>query len=800
MKYQLIYLVFASIAYSCFSISCSKKLSTAKDNSHFECGAHLEERYFKINSEGNEATLEGRNFKVVAIDKATKKIIHINPTSKGCVTENMLKGASSVLVRKDHEKIMAIDPKYPPWGKNITLANPPKKIPEANCSVKNIISGTLNPLNFFDVNNVDLLEYYYVSGKLKSKSEDKEVIAFEKVPLMYGDDWDITNIEEGLYSLELEIKDEVRGVARRIIKCDIDTEKHKLYVTPGDKIKEYRKYFGKDYAVVEEDAEGRPYTVNFYEGGVKNIEIFYCLQRIQDPANEGVLDAKCNSSNTYNYKAQEEGVSLKEGFWNLTYKYTKGEIKSDWKSQRIMVKKVCKGTFYNPVDLKARGCTDIQGSIYIQGNSFSGVENNLTAISSVESHLVIEGTNLSSIYLPNLTYVSILNIKDNAELRSFSFKELERVGVDIVISGNTLIEDLSGISNIATVGKDFFINVTKIKDLSPLSSLTLVGGTLDISGNTILEDVSALSNVTSVGGLVISYNDKLQNLSGLSNLTSIGGFLDISDNKVLEDISGLSNLTSVRGGVDISDNKVLENISALSNIKSVGGLDISYNDKLRNLSGLSNIITVSGSFYITGNKVLEDISALSNVAKIDGFVEISNNSALEDISSLSKVTSVGGMFLILYNTALKDISGFANLVSIGEEFNVMGNVKLKNISGFANLDTIGGYVDISENGELDKISGFSKLTSVKGNVDIYFNDMLKDVTGFSNLSVVEGDFSIDSDMLRDISGLLKITDVSGDLSIESGLIIDENLCPTRAVNPRLDEKLDDFCVNINGVY
>jgi hypothetical protein len=66
----------------------------------------------------------------------------------------------------------------------------------------------------------------------------------------------------------------------------------------------------------------------------------------------------------------------------------------------------------------------------------------------------------------------------------------------------------------------------QITDLSPLSSVTSVGGNPYLAGNTILTNLTGLGGITSVGGhLDIIVNPSLTNLDGLAAVTSVGGNL-----------------------------------------------------------------------------------------------------------------------------------------------------------------------------------------------------------------------------------------------------------------------------------
>src|SRR5690606_22305418 len=157
---------------------------------------------------------------------------------------------------------------------------------------------------------------------------------------------------------------------------------------------------------------------------------------------------------------------------------------------------------------------------------------------------------------------------------------------------------------------------------------TEISGDLYISGSTIT-DLSPLSNLTSVGGsLGIDSNSNLTNLNGLSNLTSVEGFLQILYNSSLTNLDGLSNLTSVGGNLDIYDNSNLTNLDGLSNLTSIGGLYIASNLNLTNLDGLSNLTSIGGLFYIASNLNLTNLDGLSNLTSVGGYLVIEYNSSL----------------------------------------------------------------------------------------------------------------------------------------------------------------------------
>src|SRR5690606_16971465 len=109
---------------------------------------------------------------------------------------------------------------------------------------------------------------------------------------------------------------------------------------------------------------------------------------------------------------------------------------------------------------------------------------------------------------------------------------------DVYLTSQALIDNYANhYSNCTQILGDLYIST--ITDLSPLSNLTSVGGSLYIYNNPNLTNLDGLSKLTSVGGgLDISNNSNLTNLDGLSKLTSVGGYLYIAFNSNLTNLDG----------------------------------------------------------------------------------------------------------------------------------------------------------------------------------------------------------------------------------------------------------------------
>ena len=124
-----------------------------------------------------------------------------------------------------------------------------------------------------------------------------------------------------------------------------------------------------------------------------------------------------------------------------------------------------------------------------------------------------------------------------------------------------------------------------------------IEGSVIIRGLSYNGNLSGLSQITSIGGsLKIYHNHDLSSLSGLDNLIHVGGDLIIGIDWVMEgnenliNLQGLNNLLNIGGILSIANNSRLDSITELSSLSSIGGdLSIVRNDVLKSLSGLENI-------------------------------------------------------------------------------------------------------------------------------------------------------------------------------------------------------------------
>jgi hypothetical protein len=155
-------------------------------------------------------------------------------------------------------------------------------------------------------------------------------------------------------------------------------------------------------------------------------------------------------------------------------------------------------------------------------------------------------------------------------------------------------------------------------------------GALDktCEGGTIASEADAtrFAGCTSVRGNLRVSSAELDDLSALSSLRSVSGTLEIAGNPELDDLSGLEQLQQV-GGLSIHDNAGLYQTGGMSSLSEVGQLVIVNNPRLNSLQGLHALMHAR-SVEIRKNPRLCARGMLPALSHVDGELTLSDNRGL----------------------------------------------------------------------------------------------------------------------------------------------------------------------------
>lgn len=129
----------------------------------------------------------------------------------------------------------------------------------------------------------------------------------------------------------------------------------------------------------------------------------------------------------------------------------------------------------------------------------------------------------------------------------------------------------------AAVSGNLRVSAPELEDLSALSRLRVVTGTLEISGNSRLDDLSGLEGLHSAGALLIRDNARLATLRGLDGLRQTDRL--VLEGNGLYQTAGISRLSRV-GDLVVADNPKLNSLSGFRALKHARSVEIRSNPRL----------------------------------------------------------------------------------------------------------------------------------------------------------------------------------------------------------------------------
>lgn len=342
-------------------------------------------------------------------------------------------------------------------------------------------------------------------------------------------------------------------------------------------------------------------------------------------------------------------------------------------------------------------------------------------------------------------------------------------------------------------------NPGNITNLSGLSQLTSIAGTLTIRNNQLLENLSGLNQLTFVSvGILIENNTSLTTLQGLNQLVEVGNELIISNNPALNDITALTKLRTIDGTLQILNNDALPSLTGLDFIEYqfidslvlVGSVNLSVCDVFT----ICNYIQTGGIATISGNAVgcmdIAEVSAACNdqclldgiefntQSDIDNFlvnhtgctmiagdVSISDGGSgdITNLDGLNSLTKIYGDLTIIDNDNLTTLAPLENLNYVRHELDISGNEKLLDLEGVENMKEI-GKLTINNNHSLKEVIRFINLEMVNGNIGITNNDSLSFVGGMDMLHYLAGGLNLsNNNQLVEVSGFQQLTAIGGQL-------------------------------------
>lgn len=321
----------------------------------------------------------------------------------------------------------------------------------------------------------------------------------------------------------------------------------------------------------------------------------------------------------------------------------------------------------------------------------------------------------------------------------------------IVVTTREELEQLAGCERI---DGDLIVSGLRSRDLSPLSSLRLVSGTLELSlsGSLVglerltrvghltltdldvptLEPLLGLNFVSGGGGedgrLTIQRSQSLQNLSGLASLREVGS-IELSENPGLASLDGLRVPPHLRELL-IASNPNLRALGGLADLRSFDRLELRDNASLVRLRGLEGVVS-GASLHISNSPALRDMTALSQLGSLGSLlidtvgmpnldrlvalrdvrdVVLQRNPNLTQVDVLARLAGLEDL-VVTENPSLLRLPNFPEVPSM-ERVLIRANAALASGPGFPRLVETAS-LHISDNPRLTRIVGFPELRSVR---------------------------------------------------------------------------------------
>ncbi len=312
------------------------------------------------------------------------------------------------------------------------------------------------------------------------------------------------------------------------------------------------------------------------------------------------------------------------------------------------------------------------------------------------------------------------------------------------IQGSLIITDspglltLSGLDNLTSVGGELWLFDLGISDLGALGQLASVGGELSLY-NLGISDVDGLEQLTTIGGGLSFYDLGVANLDGLGQLTTIGGGLSIELLPALTTLGGLASLVSIGDFINVVSNASLGfcTLDAVCEKLADDPDVIFFNNNAAGCLDTDQVAascdTPDPSGCPAGDVMLYNQEDIDNYifnhgscTEITGDLFIGPFPDLTDLSFLSNVTTVGGRLIIRGCPALTSLEGLHNLTFVGS-FMALRELGITNLEGLRSLTQITYELTLEKLPYLTSLTGLSALTSLgTGFLNIFDNPMLSE--------------------------------------------------------------------------
>ncbi|TGE18912.1 hypothetical protein [Hymenobacter elongatus] len=331
--------------------------------------------------------------------------------------------------------------------------------------------------------------------------------------------------------------------------------------------------------------------------------------------------------------------------------------------------------------------TEVAGAVSLVMNDLPTIQG-LANINTIGGGLYIQNaTSLGSVGVGGFSSLRSIGqdliIINNTSLTNIAgFAQLQSAR-SVTISQNSELGNVTGLNALSRTGALSITQCPKLRTITGLNNLVTVQGiptvpptqlpepVVAISDNPSLEQLTGLTSLATAGNLTIGTNPALKELAGFNNLRSLTG-LYIGGNTAMTTLSGF-NGGLVLGGtgiVNINTNARLTSITGFRGL-NVQSLSIHTNNGLKEIPGFAS--SKGLNVGVSGNPALESVAGFGN-SQFTGTVQVDNNAQLQRITGFSSPTAprfitVSGNPLLTSIASAFAYSSYAPLTTLRVEGN-----------------------------------------------------------------------------------------------------------------------------------
>ena len=408
--------------------------------------------------------------------------------------------------------------------------------------------------------------------------------------------------------------------------------------------------------------------------------------------------------------------------------------------------------------------------------------------------------------------VSIV-VEDNSSLSDcYTLTDFLQGGAHVV-SGGIYINDnatnggcnsQNGIINPIYTGDIIVSTQAEVDSLrTTLAGKTIIDGNVFIGYGLVddtlrsdITDLTPLSNVSHITGtLFLRRNGSLVNLNGLTHLQTIGGNFRIGaaitdhDHTKLTTLGTFPALQTIGGLFSVLNNDALTDLGDFPVLQTIGGgFWMEGNDTLTDLGTFPALQTIGEWFYVVKSDLLTSLGNFPVLQTVGGYFRVQNNAKLTDLGDFSVLQSIGGYFYVTNNDTLTTLGNFPVLTSIGVgsitvpslgEYTENASIVVENNSSLSDCYTltdflpggdhaVSGEIYINNNAGVCTNQSALSNTIYRGNITVTTQAAVNDLsTTLAGKTRIDGNLTIGSSSdITDLTPLSNIVRITGNLTIQ----------------------------------